>query len=1144
MKYPTDFAVIRLEGAAGPGDDGGWSGSAKEGGGRGATEVRRVIAAAAEVKDVHREQKFTRSLSWDASSRPENDVPPGTSSFGGRRARAGGGDRTGDKGAAPAADRGGLRFSDADDDPAAANREARRRRRRPLATHGGGGGAAPGRLRTRPTIGLEPPGWEAPGEGDHSGYHDNVGDDGPAPHANASHGSARRALLMSQRVVDHFNANALWSKGYTGSKVRMAVFDTGVRSDHPHFRRVRERTNWTHENTLNDGLGHGTFVAGVIASQDGQCPGFAPDAEIHAFRVFTNDQVSYTSWFLDAFNYAIATEMHVLNLSIGGPDYLDRPFVEKIWEITANKIIMVSAIGNDGPLYGTLNNPADQMDVIGVGGIDYHQNIASFSSRGMSTWELPGGYGRVKPDIVAYGRDVMGSRITGGCRSLSGTSVASPVVAGAVVLLASVVPENKRWDVLNPASMKQALVEGAKRIGWPMIYEQGAGVLDLEASHEILKRYTPRASLVPGSMDFTQCPYMWPHCKQALYHGAMPFMFNATIVNGMGLTGWLEAPPTWHSGGDRMASHLDVRFAFSEVLWPWSGYLAVYVRVKATGRGVSGRATGKVKFTVLSPPAKGETKLRRSVVEVPMTFQIIPTPPREKRILWSQYHSVRYPPGYIPRDNLDVKSDILDWHGDHPHTNFHGMYDALRERGYYLEILGSPLTCFDASEYGALMLVDSEEEYSNEEIEKLKADVTEKGLSVAVFGEWYHVPTMQGMRFFDDNTHSYWTPVTGGANVPALNDLLAPFGFALGDRILQGNANVAGQVLSVNSGANIARAPPNTYLHRANIGDRSGGRRGPAGEHVVAALHQVPGSGSGRVFVYGDSNCLDSSHMTVNCYPLLMSVLRVLTSNDRSTGLTVNLETQPYSNGESLPERRRDVDFAELSTTLGGRPGNEGSRACGPNSPLAFHDAKPSYTTAAWSEELAAKAATKPINRAEEQERAARKAEEATQGRAEQAAVERSDDRAPAHHGSKGGDAAAERESTLTPTAFFADDAAQAYETVGQGDVPVPTPGVYAAGSGGTPSVETIGVAAASSFPVLGMQDISFPEVDRRAAVGLACVGLAIMSMMLASVGMRRRGGGAGGRRGGAGAGQSKKKGGSGKRPSEMTSRLLRRQAM
>lgn len=67
-------------------------------------------------------------------------------------------------------------------------------------------------------------------------------------------------------------------------------------------------------------------------------------------------------------------------------------FVNQIWEITANNIIMVSAIGNDGPLYGTLNNPADQSDVIGVGGIDYSDHIASFSSRGMSTWELPHGY--------------------------------------------------------------------------------------------------------------------------------------------------------------------------------------------------------------------------------------------------------------------------------------------------------------------------------------------------------------------------------------------------------------------------------------------------------------------------------------------------------------------------------------------------------------------------------------------------------------------------------------------------------------------------------------------------------------------------------------------------------------------------------
>ena len=55
--------------------------------------------------------------------------------------------------------------------------------------------------------------------------------------------------------------------------------------------RGRERSNWTHEPTLEDGLGHGTFVAGVVASTDEQCPGFAPEVDLHTFRVFTNDQV-------------------------------------------------------------------------------------------------------------------------------------------------------------------------------------------------------------------------------------------------------------------------------------------------------------------------------------------------------------------------------------------------------------------------------------------------------------------------------------------------------------------------------------------------------------------------------------------------------------------------------------------------------------------------------------------------------------------------------------------------------------------------------------------------------------------------------------------------------------------------------------
>jgi membrane-bound transcription factor site-1 protease len=236
----------------------------------------------------------------------------------------------------------------------------------------------------------------------------------------------------------------------------------------------------------------------------------------------------------------------------------------QILELAAHGILVVSAIGNDGPLFGcgttthaiisntspsmgltqpsTLNNPADMLPVLGVGGLDAGGAVASFSSRGITLHELPWGHGRPKPDLAALGvwrsleeislvshgggqaRMCAGRwrgaaaacslvRLSwrwwsGGLTCQAGTSVASPVVAGAVTLLASTVPEARRWEArpvfrtppptsthvygtvcvqtVNPASMKQVLLESADRVPAAAIVEQGAGRLNLLGAYERL----------------------------------------------------------------------------------------------------------------------------------------------------------------------------------------------------------------------------------------------------------------------------------------------------------------------------------------------------------------------------------------------------------------------------------------------------------------------------------------------------------------------------------------------------------------------------------------------------------------------------------------------------------------------------------
>ncbi|CAI2731569.1 unnamed protein product [Schistosoma spindalis] len=795
-------------------------------------------------------------------------------------------------------------------------------------------------------------------------------------------------------------AEYAWSRGLCGNGVRVGIFDTGLASsDHKHFllSNIIERTDWTVDITNRsysddyiealDRHGHGTYVTGLIAAQnpnlhyskfinsfnkhdDSTCPpwGFAPRADLFIFRVFTDTQISYTSWFLDAFNYAISRKLHVINLSIGGPDFLDKPFVDKVLELSANGILLVSAIGNDGPLFGTLSNPADQMDVLGVGGVDALGRVARFSSRGMTGWELPAGYGRVKPDIVTFSTGVISSNLDGKCRVLSGTSVASPIVTGVVSLLINAALnhnanlinyengslhymnniDNYPFVPVNPISIKQALIASANQldsvrvfgtnsIKWlqetdqSSMFEQGAGLVNLQSALEIVQRMKPQASLMPSYLDLTQCPYMWPYCSQPLYSTMQPIIINVTILNSMDVVGRIAKPPIYHPYINYNGHRLHVGISYSQYLWPWVGYLAVYLSVTPDSiddiipsSRFSGVAEGYISLVVESYDNIRNLSLSTNL-RLPIKANIVPIPHRSKRILFDQFHSIHYPSGFIPQDDLTRSKEPLDWLGDHIHTNFLDLYTHLRRKSYFIEVLTSTFDCFNASNYGTFLIIDPEEEFFPYEAEKLFIDVTEKGLSLIVFADWYNTSVMQSLRFYDTNTRRLWTPDTGGSNLPALNELLRPFNIEFGDSVFSGNYVIGHRTVAYHSGSSLRKFPNQvianhtgrTVLLKVNLVDIGDqfiqhdsmfsnsesktslevdkilvdsepnlrlkpiidkdptptilGLWTPIVENVVSEV--------GRLSIYGDSDCLSSTHLSSNCFWLLDALLQFSTSS-------------------------------------------------------------------------------------------------------------------------------------------------------------------------------------------------------------------------------------------------------------------------
>lgn len=199
-------------------------------------------------------------------------------------------------------------------------------------------------------------------------------------------------------------------------------------------------------------------------------------------------------------------------------------------------------------------------------------------------------------------------------------------------------------------------------------------------------------------------------------------------------------------------------------------------------------------------------------MSIPIRIRVIPTPPRRRRLLWDQYHNSRYPPGYFPRDDLQFTASPFDWNADHIHTNFLPLFHSLRKQGFFVEVLGEPWTCFDARNYAALLVVDPEEEFWEEEQRKLETDVRSLGLSLLVLADWYNVDVMKKLRFQDQNTQQQWTPITGGSHLPAVNEFLETFGIAFTTRVVRGLIALNGRTFDYASGSTIGAFPKDAHL--------------------------------------------------------------------------------------------------------------------------------------------------------------------------------------------------------------------------------------------------------------------------------------------------------------------------------------------
>ena len=293
--------------------------------------------------------------------------------------------------------------------------------------------------------------------------------------------------------------------GTTGAGVGLCMVDTGVDPTHEQIapRTVTFKDFINARTTAYDDQGHGTHVTsiaagdGVGSANAATFRGVAPEATLYAAKVLNsagsgpNDVVAAgVQW------CAGQAGVGVISMSLGDTDGGDGTDIvsQAVNAAVAGGKVVVVAAGNSGDQPGTINAPGTAAGAITVGavsdysspvGTDRHDDgiwLAAFSSRG------PTVDGRTKPDISAPGMSVraaLAGSLTG-YRTLSGTSMATPYVAGAAVLARQVAPS------ATPAQIRAALTSTAVDVGAPGAdNEYGAGYIDVRALVSTLSGDSP-----------------------------------------------------------------------------------------------------------------------------------------------------------------------------------------------------------------------------------------------------------------------------------------------------------------------------------------------------------------------------------------------------------------------------------------------------------------------------------------------------------------------------------------------------------------------------------------------------------------------------------------------------------------------------